>query len=172
MKTILKVVGVVVGCLVLVLVILRFTGFGPNGRRPGLWLSGNLVTTPVTDWSFANKYQTLEIQTQTPYLLPHSVTTFLVVYHGQLYVTSVYGAGLKYPYGRTWNEDVARDPNVRIKIGDHLYSCTLVHITDPTAAAPIIQAKLKRYPQLRVPPHGSVQVFHVTQPGAANASGN
>lgn len=171
MKTLLKVAGAIVVCLAVLAIVLRITGFGPDQRRPGLWLGGHVVTTPVRDWSFADKYQTLEIQTQTPYLIPHSVTTYLVVYNGQLYVTSVYGAGLQYPYGRTWNEDVARDPHVRLKIGDELYDCTLVHITDPALAAPVIAAKLKRYPQLRVPAHGSVQVFHVVQESAAEKAG-
>ena len=31
------------------------TGFGPHDRTPGLWLTGNLVTTPVTDWSFTDR---------------------------------------------------------------------------------------------------------------------
>ncbi|HVB99947.1 MAG TPA: hypothetical protein VNJ12_11535 [Candidatus Dormibacteraeota bacterium] len=173
MKTLLKVAGAILACLVLLLVVLRITGVGPLGHTPGLWIKGNSVTTPVADWSFANKYQTLEIQTQTPYLLPHSVTTYFVVYQGQLYVSSSYPAGVKYPHGRTWNEDVARDPHVRIKIGSQLYNCMLVHVTDPALSAAVTQAKLARYPVLKIPPHGSNQVFHAVQIGAAeHASGN
>jgi hypothetical protein len=173
MKTLWKIIGVVMVCLALVLVVLRITGFGPWDRTPGLWLSGHLVTTPVADWSFANKYQTLEIQTNTRYLLPHSVTTDFVTYEGQLYVASGYPPGVKYPHGRAWNEDVARDPHVRIKIGDDLYDCMLIHVTDPALAAAVTQAKLNRYPGLKIPPHGSNQVFHIVQNRAAeNASRN
>jgi hypothetical protein len=41
--------------MVLLLVVERITGFEPNTRRPGLWLKGELVTTPVADWSFTDK---------------------------------------------------------------------------------------------------------------------
>src|SRR6516225_9490670 len=125
MKTLLKLFVTVLVCLVLLLIVFRITGFGPHGRIPGLWLSGTVVTTPVADWSFADKYPTLEIQTRTRYLLPHSVTTSCMTYSGQLYVGSIYGPEIQYPHSRSWNENVARDPHVRIKIGNRLYDCTL-----------------------------------------------
>jgi hypothetical protein len=141
--------------------VLRITGFGPHGTTPGLWLNGTVVTTPVTDWSFAEKYTTLEIQTRTPYFLPHSVTTACIAYNGQLYVGSIYQPGLQYPHGRDWNENVARDPHVRIKIGNQLYDGTLVHITDPSVVAAVLQAEQARYRGFRVPPNGSLQLFHM-----------
>ncbi len=49
------VVGVVIACLVIALVTLRIVGLDPKDRRPGLWLTGELVTQPVTDWSFTDK---------------------------------------------------------------------------------------------------------------------
>jgi hypothetical protein len=58
MTTLAKIVGAILVCLVLVLVVLRITGFNPTGdvpgrgNYPGLWLSGTVVNTPVTDWSF------------------------------------------------------------------------------------------------------------------------
>jgi hypothetical protein len=63
MKTLLKVIGVILAVLVLLLVVARVTGFEPNGPRPGLWLKGNLVTTPVADWSFTDNIHDVEIQT-------------------------------------------------------------------------------------------------------------
>ena len=99
MKTLLKIAGGIVICVVLLLVILRFTGFEPGAcpdpgaslacRVPGLWLRGNLVTTPVTDWSFTGQYQNAKLQTRGPFGLPHSIGTYLVSYNGQLYLTSV-----------------------------------------------------------------------------------
>lgn len=173
MKTLLKIVGAILGCLVLLLVVFRITGFGPHGRTPGLWLSGTLVTTPVTDWSFASKYRTLEIQTRSWYGLPHSVTTNCVLYDGQLYVDSIYRAGMHYPNGRSWNENIARDPHVRIKLGNQLYDCTLVHITDPAVIAGVLQAKSIKYPLLKVPANGTVEIFHVVGNGApVTSTGN
>ena len=85
MKKVLKVGGVVVGGLLIVLAVLRVTGFEPRlcyhsadswtCKVPGLWLAGNLVTTPVSDWSFVDNYPEIKIQTRTRYLLPLSVTT-------------------------------------------------------------------------------------------------
>jgi len=170
MKTLLKVVGALLVCAVLLLIVFRITGFGPHGRTPGLWLSGSLVTTPVTDWSFADQYPTLEIQTKTWYRLPHSVTTSCMTYNGQLYVGSIYGPGIQYPHGRSWNENVARDPRVRIKIGNQLYDCTLVHITDPSLIAAVLEAEQKKYPRFRVPASGSLQLFHVIETGSAVAT--
>jgi len=161
MKTLLKVLGVIGVCIVLLLAVLSITGFGPHGNTPGLWLKGNLVTTPVTDWSFTDKIETANVQTRTWYLIPHSVTTYCASYNGQLYLTSVYRAGLTYPHGRSWNEDVARDPHVRIKLGDQLYDRTLTLVTDPAERAAVLAAKRKKYPQQKIPATSTVMVFHV-----------
>jgi hypothetical protein len=161
MKTFLKIVGVLLICLALPLVAARITGFEPNGRRPGLWLKGDLVTTPVTDWSFTDHVQNVKIQTNAWYLLPHSVTINCVSYKGQLYLDSFYAAGLTYPHGRSWNEDIARDPRVRIKIGNQLYDRTLALVTDPTEQEAVNEAKFRKYPDLKLPPGGTIVLFHV-----------
>jgi len=161
MKTLLKIIGIIVACIVLLLVVLSITGFGPHGNTPGLWLKGNLVMTPVTDWSFTDKFETANVQTRTRYLIPHSVTTYCVAYNGQLYLTSVYRAGLTYPHGRSWNEDVVRDPHVRIKIGNELYDRTLSRVTDETLRQNVLAAKRRKYPQQKIPATSTVIVFHV-----------
>ena len=161
MKTLLRILGLILVGLLLLLVVLRITGFGPHGNTPGLWLKGDLVTAPVADWSFTDKFETVNVQTNTRYLLPHSVTTYCVAYNGQLYLTSVYRAGLTYPHGRSWNEDVARDPHVRIKIGDQLYDRTLSYVTDQAERASVIEAKRKKYPQQKIPATSTINVFHV-----------
>jgi hypothetical protein len=161
MKTFLKIVGVLLICLALPLVAARITGFEPNGRRPGLWLKGDLVTIPVTDWSFTDHVQNVKIQTNAWYLLPHSVTINCVSYKGQLYLDSFYAAGLKYPHGRSWNEDIARDPRVRIKIGNQLYDRTLALVTDPAEQDAVNEAKFRKYPDLKLPPGGTIVLFRV-----------
>jgi hypothetical protein len=161
MNTLGKVVGVIVVCLALLLIAARVNGFEPNERRPGLWITGELVTTPVADWSFANQVPNVKIQTNTWYGIPHSVTINCVSYKGQLYLDSFYRAGLTYPHGRSWNENVARDPHVRIKMGNQLYDRTLAVVTDPAEAAAVNEAKMKKYPELKLPPGGTVVLFHV-----------
>ena len=161
MKTLLKVVGLILVGLVLLLVVARITGLEPTLRRPGLWLKGELVTTPIADWSFTDQVQNIKIQTNSWYLLPHSVTINCISYKGQLYLYSFYAAGLTYPHGRRWNEDVARDPHVRIKIGDKLYDRTLILATDPAEQEAVHEATFKKYPDLKLPPGGTIVLFHV-----------
>ena len=160
MKTLLKICGAILICLVLLLVVLSITGLEPRQRTPGLWLKGNPAATPA-DWSFTDQVSTVEVQTRTRFLLPHSVTTYCVNYNGQLYLDSFYPPGVEYPHGRSWNENVARDPHVRLKIGNDLYDVTLVHVTDPAEKAALRELKAKKYPQLKIPPDPQVQLFHV-----------
>ena len=70
---------------------------------------------------------------------------------------------LVYPAGTThsWNEDVIRDPHVRIKIGDQIYDRTAVLVTDPAEQEGVMQARHKKYPQLKVPANTTIHVFHV-----------
>jgi hypothetical protein len=172
MKTLLKVLGSILICVVLVLLVLRFTGLEPHAcsvpyhswkcRIPGFWLRGNLVTAPVNDWSFTDKYQTIAVQTRTWYLIPHSVATTCTAYNGQLYLTSTYYSAADYARGRNWNKNVARDPHVRLKIGDQLFDRTLTVVTDPAEKAAALDLKWKKYPRMKVAPNDTVLVFRVT----------
>lgn len=84
----------VVAGLVVALVTLRVTGLEPpyvdpgsevfvkSGRTtwPGLWLSGEVVHEPVTNWDWVNQVNdpirknTIMLETRTWYGVPHSVT--------------------------------------------------------------------------------------------------
>jgi hypothetical protein len=135
-KTLSKVVFGIVMLMVSVLGILRITGFNPHGPRAGLWLSGNLITAPITDWSFAGSYPTIELQTDTWYLIPHSVTIYCVTYQNHLYLQAL---------GKMWNRNVVRDPHVRIKIGNQLYDKTVLYVGDPSEYWGVEQAMAKKY---------------------------
>jgi len=163
MNKLLKIVGSTILALIVILVILRFTGFEPKEcpptdrswscKVPGLWLKGEPVTGPVTDWSFTDKIKMIKIQTQTPFLLPHSVTIWCVVYNGNLYLSSY--------RGRLWVEDIIRDPHVRLKIAGRVYDRTLSVINDPAEKAAVLQAKGKKYPEWKVPSVSAATVFLV-----------
>ncbi len=144
-------------CVVAALVVLRITGLNPHGRTPGLWLTGQLVTTPVTDWTFLDEVPNIEIQTEAWYLLPHSVTINCLDYQGQFYVSSVYPAGS----ARGWNQNAMRDPHVRIKIGNKLYDRELALVTNPALRDSVLQVRELKYPQLKIPPNSTIHVFHV-----------
>ena len=157
MKRLLQSLGIIVVCLILILIVVRITGFGPHARTPGLWLRGNVVTTPVTDWSFTDKIPIVQLQTETWYLLPHSVNINCLNYNGQLYLVSVYPAGTAH----TWNDNVIRDPHVRLKIGDQIYDRAVSLVTDPAEQEAVLQARHNKYPELKVPPNSTIHVFHI-----------
>ena len=156
MKVLLKALVGVLICLALLLVVLRITGLNPHDRIPGLWLTGELVTTPVTDWSFIDQVPNIKLQTQSRFLLPHSVTINCLAYKGQFYVSSTHPIGAP----RSWDANVRRDPHVRVKIGDKLYDRTLVLVTDPAEKDAVVQIREKKY-NLKVPANATIDVFHV-----------
>lgn len=167
MKTLGKIVGVIVACLIGALVVLRFTGLNPigdtpgPGNYPGLWLSGTVVTTPVTDWSFASQYRTDKLQTRTWYLIPHSVTTGHIVHNGQLYITSNFAKGVPFPDGKSWVKNVMRDPHVRLKFGNNLYDCVLSPVTDPAEKAAVFGPRAAKNPQLLASDSAAGPVMHL-----------
>jgi hypothetical protein len=160
MKILWKIFGVMLIVLVLLLGVLRVTGLEPKDRRPGLWLQGEVVTEPVSDWSFVTKYATDRVQTRTWYLIPHSVNTGFIVYNGQLYLTSSF-AGLPYPQGKSWVSNALRDPHVRLKFGDQLFDRTVSPVTDPAEKANVLQALAERNHQQTVTNASTMHLFHV-----------
>jgi hypothetical protein len=163
MGKLVKIVGSTVIVLVAVLLLMSVTGFEPKDcpptdrsfscKVPGLWLKGESVTAPVSDWSFTDQIPQIKIQTQTPFLLPHSVVIWCAVYNGNLYVTSY--------RGRQWVENIVRDPHVRLKIADRVFDRTLSMIDDPVEKAAVLQAKGRKYPQWKVPAVSAATVFRV-----------
>jgi hypothetical protein len=111
----------------------------------------------VADWSFTDQIPVVQLQTQTWYLLPHSVNINCLDYNGQLYLVSVYPAGTR----NSWNDNVIREPHVRIKIGDQIYDRTVSLVTDPAEQEGVLQARHKKYPQLKIPANATIHVFQV-----------
>jgi hypothetical protein len=158
-KVLLKIAGSIVVLLLVALVILRITGLNPVDKqpgRPGLWLSGHLVTTPVADWSFTDKDFTVHIQTHTAYLLPHSIPAYCSTLNGHLYV------GSSQPPVRRWDTEVAADPRVRLGIEDQLYDVTLVPVTGAEYDA-ALAARLKKYPKYKMRPGTKFVLFRAEQ---------
>lgn len=135
MKTLFKVITALAVLFSLALIVLRITGLNPRGPRPGLWLSGNLVASQVSDWSFANAYPTIEVETRTWYGIPHSVTIWGVGYEDHLYLQA---------FGN-WKRNVVRDPHVRIKIGNDLYDGTAMYVTNSDEYRVVAQNINKKY---------------------------
>ncbi len=146
MKILLKVVGAIVACAILALVVLSITGLDAKQRRPGLWLKGDVANIPI-DWSFADKYRTVMIETHPWYLIPHSVNIFFVTDKGNLYLHADYPPGGKFPSGKSWTASVARNPNVRIKLGNQVFDCKAIAVTDPAESDALFEVTRKKYPK-------------------------
>lgn len=145
MKKYLKVSGIGLVALVIVsLLSFRIFGLEPQDLRPGLWLSGELVTEPVTDWTFTNNHHEIFVQTSTRYGIPHSITTYCIEHEGRLYLFSSYYGGGTFPDDRGWNRNVDRDPRVRLKIGDSLYDQQLVVETDDAIRKIVLDGWLEK----------------------------
>ena len=111
----------------------------PSDERPGLGLPGEVHQQAVEDWSFTADADEIFIETATSYWIPHSVTVWCVTVGNELYVAAD-DADKK-----SWVANVARDPNVRLKIADRVYEQKLVPITDPVTIASIDSGFERKY---------------------------
>ena len=111
----------------------------PNNERPGLRLPGEVVPSPVDDWSFTEDSEEIFIETATWYGIPHSVTAWCLTVGDDLYVSADYADE------KRWVANVARNPNVRLWIKGKVYEQKLVPVTDPTLIAAIDSGWARKY---------------------------
>ena len=140
---------------------LLIVGYEPQDQSPGLWLTGELATEDVADWSFTEQHEEIFVQTRSPWLIPHSVTTYCATYNDSFYLFSAYYGGGDFPGLRRWNKNVVRDPRVRLKIRDQLFDQTLSYINDESIRTPVHQAFVDKYPQWASPGLENVHIFQV-----------
>jgi hypothetical protein len=158
---------IVVAVLGLSLAIQRSSPAAPDSLRTkvegvyegnsGFWLHGNLVNTPITDWSFTDAIPTIQVETRTWYFLPHFVRTYIARDGTQLYLFSEYFAPKPgqpdyrddFPNARFWNRMVVRDPRIRVKIGNRLFRMRAYPLTDSREVALARQAFLSKYDDVK-----------------------
>ncbi len=93
---------------------------GPTLVIPGGALSGEIVETPVADWSFADDlFLDLETRPDDPY----SVELNYVLREGQLFVDPA--------EGRRWLDHIRTDPRVRVRFDSKIYLATAVLVGRP-----------------------------------------
>ena len=107
----------------------------PSDRRPGTWLSGEVVADLPADWSFTDANKEIAIEVATPYLLPHSVTIWCAALDGALYV------GARDPDTKRWPAWVDDDPNVRLGIGGKVYEVKLAPLDEVADAATLARLR-------------------------------
>jgi len=111
----------------------------PSDERPGLGLSGEVHQQAVEDWSFTSNANEIFIETVTSYWIPHSVTAWCVIVEDELYVAADDADE------KSWVANVARDPNVRLKIEGKVYEQKLVPVTDAVTIASIDSGFARKY---------------------------
>jgi hypothetical protein len=121
------------------------TGCDPTAEgRPGLWLSGEVAEAPAGDWAFSDDVDLIQLESETVYGIPHSVTVVCFRYAGDLYVPSR-GAVEKF-----WVSNVLRYPDVRLRIAGRIYPARAekVDLEDPAVRAPLMAAIAAKYPDI------------------------
>lgn len=195
MKILKRTILLLLVLVALALLTLRTTGLEPEYldldqlrahhmiARPGLWLKGEVVTAPVMDWSFVDQVphpgrsiNTVLVETRTPYFIPHSVRTMPFVRNGVLYIRSHQDRmDLTFPNDKSWTSNVARDPRVRIKIGDKLYEATMVLVADRAQAIALLGRNpevLEKGPDGQEHVAGYDHIFRVFQRNIPEYGGN
>ncbi len=103
----------------------------------GRQLSGEVVATPVADWSFTDEHTTIAVETRPA--APHSVTTICFTHEGALYVPAQSGST------KSWTYYATADPRVRLKIGDKVYAARASRVTDESLGPALIASARAKY---------------------------
>ncbi len=152
---------IVIALLVVTLVTLRVTGLEPRyidprtpafaesnrTTGPGLWLTGEVINEAVTNWDFINQVNhpvrgnSIMLETQTWYGIPHSVTVNAVPRGAELYLSgSAQGDRLEagFPKNKAWWANIERDPRIRMKIDGKVYEATVALVQDRNEVSQLI----------------------------------
>ncbi len=146
MKVILRIALGLLGSLVLLIVVAligaRFAD-GPIALIPGgPFTSGELVTGPEPDWSFARDIQEVEFQLVDP---PRSRTTWILEHEGRIYIPCGY---MTTTWGKVWKQwpiEALEDGRAILRIGDKLYERELVRIEEEPLLAPLTAELSRKY---------------------------
>ncbi|MGH7289964.1 MAG: nitroreductase/quinone reductase family protein [Myxococcota bacterium] len=95
---------------------------GPHGPLPGGRLSGEVAAAPVDDWAFAQKVETIAIETRPDD--PYSVNVWFVSQGPRLWVAAAGGVESK------WAKNLTADPRVCLSIDGKLYERKAVRVTE------------------------------------------
>ena len=116
----------------------------PGVTRPGAWLSGEEVTTPVADWSFSDQSQDCYLEAATWYGVPHSVTLWCAAHAGDMYVGS-FSDDADWEGLRTWENHLARDGEGAIRVAGKIYRGRWQRITDADLTEAVRQSYAAKY---------------------------
>jgi hypothetical protein len=114
----------IVGALVIALAAMAYIiNACPCERIPGLWLNGEEVTSPVTDWSFANQAPLCQVEVRS--WRPHSVNLNCMSTGPELFISCSYCAE------KSWSNTAISHPVGKIRIGERLFPVRFERIVEP-----------------------------------------
>jgi hypothetical protein len=114
----------------------------------GKLVSGELITGPEPDWSFAREVPTIELQLLEP---PRSRVMWIIEHGGKPYVISGYMGSTIGRFWKRWPVQAERDGRAILRISGKRYERTLKRIrTGPEVEG--IAAELRRKYQYQVTP--------------------
>ena len=137
LRKILRGIGFTVVALAAVAALLYATRSNPVGPISGRALSGELVATPITDWSFTDEHSLIAVETRPA--APHSVTTICFTHEGALYVPAQGGSA------KSWPHYAVSDPSLRILVGDNIYPVRATRVRDETLIPSMLAAAAAKY---------------------------
>jgi hypothetical protein len=108
----------------------------------GPFTSGQLISGPEPDWSFAHDIQEVEFQLLDP---ERSRTTWIIEHEGKVYIPSGYMTSW---YGKLWKQwplEAEKDGRIVLRVGDKLYERTLVRVSSGPLIAPITAELSRKY---------------------------
>ncbi len=139
---ILKIVGGIVAvlllCVVAAFVAARFHD-GPLALIPGGPLSsGDVVKSPVANWSFATSVETIELQLAEE---DTSRTTWILVSEGRAYIP----CSLGFPPGKNWHLRADKDGRSVVRILGKRYPVTLERLSNSTLESELEAIVVSKY---------------------------
>lgn len=139
MGTIIKAIGIVVVC-VLVVFGITISGarwfFGPLGPFPGPELAGPVVEEAVEDWSPVDAVKVVQVETRPED--PYSVSTWLTRVDDGIYV---FAGDDESP----WVRNIGEDPRVRIRIEGRIHERRAVRVADLETKRAFLTAMKSKY---------------------------
>jgi hypothetical protein len=128
--------------------------FGPIPGGP--LESGELMSEPVPDWSFAKDVGEIQLQLAAQGI---SRTTWILVFDGKAYVP----CSLGFPPGKSWYKDAEKDGRAILRIDGKRYPVTLTKLDDAVVQqmGDTVRAEVTRKYKTAPPSDAGVWLFEV-----------
>ena len=157
LRWLLRIAAFAIALIALVFFAARFHD-GPLGPIPGGPLAaGELVSEPVTDWSFVKDTGEIELQLVAQ---PKSRITWIFYLDGKAYVP----CSLGFPPGKNWHHHAAQDGRATLRIDGKRYPVMMTRLDDAAAQAKSAAARAeleRKYGELPASEAG-VWLFEIT----------